>query len=413
MNHFQRQGGVLYAEDVPLEKIAQDVGTPVYIYSSATLRRHFRVFDGAFSEIDHLTCFAVKALSNIAVLSLLAKEGAGFDVVSAGELRRVIAAGGDPGKVVFSGVGKTRLELAEALDAGILCFNVESRAELRQLNDVAVGKGLRAPVSLRINPDVDPKTHPYIATGLRNNKFGIPWDDAEASYLVARDLPGITVTGLDCHIGSQISSIEPMVEAMEKMVALVDRLEALGLEVQHLDVGGGLGITYDSEQPPSPAAYAKELIRVLGSRKKKIITEPGRVIAGNAGILLTQVLLRKSNENKTFLIVDAGMNDVIRPALYDAWHGLEPVGAASGEEEIVDVVGPVCESGDFLARDRPLPFLDEGDLLAMRSAGAYGFVMSSNYNSRPRVAEVLVDGSEYRVIRRRETLEELFATESI
>ena len=413
MNHFEPRNGVLFAEEVPLQKIAQEVGTPVYVYSAATLRRHFQVFDGAFNEIDHLTCFAVKALSNIAILNLLATEGAGFDIVSGGELARVIAAGGDPQKVVFSGVGKTRDEMKQALEAGILCFNVESLAELNQLSEVAQGLGVQAPVSLRINPDVDPKTHPYIATGLRSNKFGIQWDEAEEIYILARDLKGIRVKGLDCHIGSQISSIEPMIEAMEKMVSLVDRLEALGLNIEHLDVGGGLGITYDDEKPPSPSAYASELIRVLGQRKKKIITEPGRVIAGNAGILLTKVLLRKKSQEKTFVIVDAGMNDSIRPALYDAWHGIEPVTHTERAPEVVDVVGPVCESGDFLARDRELPRMEEGDLVAMRSAGAYGFVMASNYNSRPRIAEVLVSGSQYHVIRERERIEDLFATESL
>jgi len=413
VNHFEPRNGVLFAEEVPLQKIAQEVGTPVYVYSAATLRRHFQVFDGAFNEIDHLTCFAVKALSNIAILNLLATEGAGFDIVSGGELARVIAAGGDPQKVVFSGVGKTRDEMKQALEAGILCFNVESLAELNQLSEVAQGLGVQAPVSLRINPDVDPKTHPYIATGLRSNKFGIQWDEAEEIYILARDLKGIRVKGLDCHIGSQISSIEPMIEAMEKMVSLVDRLEALGLNIEHLDVGGGLGITYDDEKPPSPSAYASELIRVLGQRKKKIITEPGRVIAGNAGILLTKVLLRKKSQEKTFVIVDAGMNDSIRPALYDAWHGIEPVTHTERAPEVVDVVGPVCESGDFLARDRELPRMEEGDLVAMRSAGAYGFVMASNYNSRPRIAEVLVSGSQYHVIRERERIEDLFATESL
>ncbi len=413
MNHFESRDGVLFAEDVPLEQIAREVGSPVYVYSSATLRRHFQVFDGAFSDIDHLTCFAVKALSNIAILNLLAQEGAGFDIVSGGELARVIAAGGDPQKVVFSGVGKTRDEMRQALEAGILCFNVESLAELNQLSGVAQELGVQAPVSLRINPDVDPKTHPYIATGLRSNKFGIQWDEAEEIYILAREMKGIRVKGLDCHIGSQISSIEPMVEAMEKMVALVDRLEELGLNIEHLDVGGGLGITYDDETPPSPSAYASELIRVLGDRKKKIITEPGRVIAGNAGILLTKVLLRKKSQDKTFVIVDAGMNDSIRPALYNAWHGIEPVAHADRPTEVVDVVGPVCESGDFLARDRELPRMEEGDLVAMRSAGAYGFVMASNYNSRPRIAEVLVSGTQYHVIRERERIEDLFATESL
>ncbi len=413
MNHFEPRDGVLFAEDVSLEHIGQEVGTPAYVYSAATLRRHFRVFDGAFRDVDHLTCFAVKALSNIAVLNLLAKEGAGFDIVSGGELARVLAAGGDPKKVVFSGVGKTRAELDAALGAGILCFNVESVAELHQLNEVAHARGVKAPVSLRINPDVDPKTHPYIATGLRSNKFGIQWDQAEDAYRIAKDLDWIQVKGLDCHIGSQISSLEPMVEAMEKMVGLLDRLKTIGISIDHLDVGGGLGITYDDETPPSPAVYAKELIRVLGKRKMKIITEPGRVIAGNAGILLTQVLLKKRSQNKTFVIVDAGMNDSIRPALYDAWHGIEPVTHTNRPKEVVDVVGPVCESGDFLARDRELPELEEGDLLAMRSAGAYGFVMASNYNSRPRIPEILVQDDTFHIIRKREGIDALFESESL
>ena len=414
MNHFEKREGVLHAEDISVLELAEKVGTPAYVYSAATLKRHFRVFDGAFKDVSHLTCFAVKALSNIAVLNLLAREGSGFDIVSGGELSRVLAAGGDPQKIVFSGVGKTRKEMSFALEAGILCFNVESEAELRQLSKVACEKGLVAPVSLRINPDVDPKTHPYIATGLRSNKFGIQWTDAEDMYRLADSLGGIRIKGLDCHIGSQISSLEPMVEAMEKMVGLIDRLEALGIRIEHLDVGGGLGITYDDETPPSPAVYAQELIRVLGNRPLTIITEPGRVIAGNAGILVTEVLLRKTSQDKTFVVVDAGMNDSIRPALYGAWHGIEPVVDREGRAlEVVDVVGPVCESGDFIARDRELPSLVEGDLLAVRSAGAYGFVMASNYNSRPRVPEVLVDAGTYHVIRRRERVEELYASESI
>lgn len=413
MNHFQRVNGVLMAEDVSFQRIADEVGTPVYVYSAATLRRHYRVFDQAFSSVEHLTCFAVKALSNIAVLNLLAKEGAGFDVVSIGELKRVFKAGGDPRKVVFSGVGKTREEMAFALEADIYCFNVESIAELHQLNEVALAADRRAPVSLRINPDVDPKTHPYIATGLRNNKFGISWDKAESTYALAASLPGLHVKGLDCHIGSQIATLAPMVEAMEKMVDLVDRLEAMGLSIEHLDVGGGLGITYENETPPSPAVYAQELIRVLGTRKKQIITEPGRVIAGNAGVLMTKVLLRKENDDKTFVVVDAAMNDALRASLYGAWHGIEPVVDRDRPLEEVDLVGPICESGDFLARDRELPELRAGELAIMRSAGAYGFVMSSNYNSRPRVPEVLVDGDQFHVIRRRERVDELFALETI
>ena len=413
MNHFNRIDGILHAESVPLSRIAQDVGTPVYIYSRATFERHFRVFDAAFAEVDHLVCFAVKACSNIAILQTLAQLGSGFDIVSEGELARVLHAGGNPAKIVFSGVGKTEREMEKALQAGILCFNVESLAELHQLSAVANRLGVQAPVSLRINPDVDPKTHPYIATGLRNNKFGIQWDKAIPAYKEAMALGGIRVLGLDCHIGSQISDITPMVEAMARMVELLDALKTLGLEIEHLDVGGGLGITYGAEVPPTPAVYASRLLDVLGPRRLRIIAEPGRVIAGNAGILLTKVLLTKENHGKRFVVVDAAMNDAIRPALYQAWHGIEPVAKARDETDEVDVVGPICESGDFLAQNRVLPRVEAGELLCLQSSGAYGFAMASNYNSRPRVPEVLVDGDRYHVIRDRESISSLYALERL
>ncbi|PIE15945.1 MAG: diaminopimelate decarboxylase [Proteobacteria bacterium] len=408
MNHFERgPDGALYAEGVPLSDIAEAVGTPTYVYSRATFTRHFTVFDAAWSDIDHLTCFAVKACSNLAVLQLLSRLGAGFDIVSGGELARVLRAGCDPARVVFSGVGKTRAEMAAALEAGILCFNVESAAELDQLGQVAAQVGTPAPVSLRVNPDVDPKTHPYISTGLKRNKFGVPWGDALALYRRAAASPHLDVVGLDFHIGSQLSDTGPLIEAIDRALELVDALATEGIIIRHLDVGGGLGITYKEEAPPSPAEYAATLIDRVGDRALTVLTEPGRVIAGNAGVLLMRCLLTKVNGEHEFVVVDAGMNDAIRPALYSAWHHIEPVAAPSQERRTVDVVGPVCESGDFFARDRELPTVAEGDLLVLRSAGAYGFVMASTYNSRPRPAEVLVDGQRLHVVRPRETVEEL------
>jgi len=418
MNHFQRAAdGTLHAEGVPLTRIADEVGTPTYIYSRATLERHFRVFDEAWAGQPHLVCYAMKALSNLTVLNLLAKLGAGFDIVSAGELARVLKAGGDASKVVFSGVGKRRDEMAAALQAGIKCFNVESEAELDHLDEVARAHGAKAPVSLRINPDVDPQTHPYISTGLSKNKFGIPQTRARAAYARAGELEGLDVVGLDYHIGSQLAQVEPMVEACRRVLGLMTQLFEDGHAIEHLDVGGGLGITYRDEAPPSPAEYAATLkaeLRAAGYQHLTILTEPGRVIVGNAGVMLMKVLLTKDNGVKRFAIVDAAMNDNIRPALYDAYQGLEPVApVATSQRQVVDVVGPVCESGDFFARDRDLPPLDEGDLLVMRSSGAYGFVMASNYNSRPRPAEVLVDGDSYTVVRTRETIEDLWRGELI
>jgi len=414
LNHFQRDAtGALCCEGVPLRDIAARVGTPTYVYSAATLRRHFRVFDEAWGQAPHLVAYSVKALSNLAVLRLLAREGAGFDIVSGGELARVLRAGGRADRVVYSGVGKTRAEMEAALEAGIRSFNVESLAELRTLSDVARAHGAAAPVSLRVNPAVDPQTHAYIATGLASSKFGIPQDRARDAYREALELPGLDVVGLDYHIGSQLSVLEPMVQALERMLELVDDLGREGLTLRDLDVGGGLGIPYADEQPPSPAAYAQRLLEVLAGRTLHIITEPGRVIAGNAGVLLMGVLRTKANLAKRFVVVDAAMNDAIRPALYGAWHTIEPVAPPRPGEETVDVVGPVCESGDFFARDRPLARVSEGDLLVLRTAGAYGFSMSSNYNSRPRAAEVLVDGERFAVVRARESVEDLFRGEVI
>lgn len=418
MNHFQRGAdGTLHAEGVSITSLVETTGTPVYVYSKATLERHFRVFDDAWSGQDHLVCYAMKALSNLAVLNVLAKLGAGFDIVSAGELARVIKAGGDPTKVVFSGVGKRRDEIAAALEAGIKCFNVESVAELGHISEVATRLGKVAPISLRINPNVDAKTHPYISTGLSKNKFGIPQSRARAAYAKAATMPGLKVVGLDYHIGSQLAEVEPMVEACRRVLGLMALLREDGHTIEHLDVGGGLGITYRDEAPPSPADYAATLIRELhaaGHQSLTILTEPGRVIVGNAGVMVMRVLLTKDNGVKKFAVVDAAMNDAIRPALYDAYHGLEPVAPVNGmDREVVDVVGPICESGDFFARDRDLPPLSEGDLLVMRSAGAYGFVMSSNYNSRPRPPEVMVDGDRFQVVRKRESLEDLWRGERL
>lgn len=412
MNHFHRgPDGALWAEEVPLARIAAEVGTPTYVYSRATLTRHYTVFDAAWADVDHLVCFAVKACSNLAVLDVLARLGAGFDIVSGGELARVLRVGGDPSRIVFSGVGKTAAELEAALSAGILCFNVESAAELEQLDAVAGRLGVRAPVSLRVNPDVDPKTHPYIATGLTRNKFGIPFAEALAAYRRAAALPHLDIVGLDFHIGSQLEDTSPVVEAINKALGLIDALTADGIPIHHLDVGGGLGITYRGEAPPSPSEYARTLIDRLEGRPLRLITEPGRVIAGNAGILLMRCLLTKRNGETEFVVVDAGMNDALRPALYGAWHDLEPVSPPRDERRVVDVVGPVCESGDFFARDRELPIVEAGELMVMRSAGAYGFAMASNYNSRCRPAEVLVDGDQLHVVREREQVEDLFRGE--
>jgi len=412
MSAFARKNGSLHVEDVPVARIAAEVGTPCYVYSRAALRESYGAYARGFGKTPHLVCYSVKACSNIAILRVLAKEGAGFDVVSGGELARVIRAGGDPGKVVFSGVGKTQDEVRQALTAGIRMFNVESPGELDVIDRVARDLGKRAPVALRINPDVDPKTHPYISTGLRCSKFGISIERAFEDYARARTLAGIEVVGADCHIGSQLTSIEPFREAVARMLNLVDRLIEAGFPLRYLDMGGGLGITYNTETPPSREAYAKALVEALGSRKLTVLVEPGRSIVGNAGILLTRVLYHKSNYEKNFVVVDAAMNDLARPALYDAYHAVEA--AEDGAPAITaDVVGPICETGDFFARGREVPAVPPGGLLVIRSAGAYGFSMSSNYNTRPRAAEVLVDGARFDVIRRRETLEDLLAPERI
>jgi diaminopimelate decarboxylase len=414
MNFFEYRGNELRAEDVPLAKIADEVGTPCYVYSLATLRRHYRVFDRAFGEAPHLVCYSVKANSNLAVLRTFAREGSGFDIVSGGELHRALAAGGDPKKIVFSGIGKTREEMEYALRQGILQFNVESSAELDELDAVARRMGARAPVALRVNPDVDPKTHPYISTGMKKAKFGIDLRRAVEEYERARTLDHLDVVGVDCHIGSQLTDVSPFRDALARVRGLVLELQGRGFTIRHLDFGGGLGITYESEMPPEPAEYAATLLADgIDKLGVTLVLEPGRVLVGNAGILLTRVLYRKETDTKKFIVVDGAMNDLIRPSLYGAFQAIDPVTRAERPREVVDVVGPVCESGDFLARDRELQEMRRGELLAVRSAGAYGFVMASNYNSRPRAPEVLVDGDAYFVVRTRETVEDLVRGETI
>lgn len=412
MDFFAYQHQRLMAESVDLQQLAERYGTPLYVYSRATLERHWRAFDQALGEHPHLVCYAVKANSNLAVLALLAGLGSGFDIVSAGELARVLRAGADPARVVFSGVGKTVGDMESALAAGIRCFNVESGTELRRLNEVAGAHGVTAPVSLRVNPDVDAQTHPYISTGLKENKFGISVESAPALYRQAADAAHLRVAGIDCHIGSQLTAITPFVDALNRVLELVERIESDGLALQHLDLGGGLGVTYRDERPPSPAEYVRPLLARLAGSGKEILIEPGRAIAANAGILLTQVLYLKENAPKHFAIVDAAMNDLLRPSLYGAWQDIVPVIPRQTPSRDYDVVGPVCETGDFLGKERSLA-LAEGDLLAIRSAGAYGFSMSSNYNSRPRAAEVIVDGETAHLVRRRESIEELYQGESI
>ncbi|SDG31546.1 diaminopimelate decarboxylase [Onishia taeanensis] len=416
MDHFDYRNGVLHAEDVPLASVAERFGTPCYVYSRATLERHFRAYDEALGSHPHLICYAVKANSNLAVLNVLARLGAGFDIVSRGELERVMAAGGDPAKVVFSGVAKQEDEMARALELGIKCFNVESLPELERLNAVAERLGKVAPVSLRVNPDVDARTHPYISTGLKDNKFGIPVDDALAAYERAAALPHLEVVGVDCHIGSQLTELAPFLDALDRLLALLERLEERGIQVEHLDLGGGLGVPYQGERPPEPFAYATALLERLASRGGRSLTllfEPGRSIAANAGVMLTRVEFLKPGETKNFAIVDAAMNDLIRPALYQAWQAILPVDTREPRESATfDVAGPVCETGDFLGKDRELA-IAPGDLLAVRSAGAYGFVMASNYNSRPRPAEVMVDGETLHLVRRRERVEELWNGEAL
>lgn len=410
MNAFNFKDNTLHAEHVALNQIAENFGTPCYVYSKSALTQAFERFDAGFKGTNHLVCFAVKSNPSLAILNLFAKLGAGFDIVSGGELARVIAAGGDPSKVVFSGVGKTADEMRAALEAGIFCFNVESASELVRLNDIAGFMGKVAPVSLRVNPNVDAKTHPYISTGLKNNKFGVAYEDALDIYLQAAAMPNIAIHGVDCHIGSQITELSPFLDAFDRVLALVDALEKNKIHIQHIDLGGGIGICYSDEMPPDFTEYAKAMLAKLGKRDIKLVFEPGRALVGNAGVLLTKVEYLKHTETKNFAIVDAAMNDLMRPALYDAYHAIEAVKPRVATTHNYEIVGPVCESGDFLGHDRDLA-LAEGDLLAIMSAGAYGMSMSSNYNTRPRAAEVMVDGDKSIVIRQREKVQDLFALE--
>ena len=414
MDFFQYKNNQLMAENLPVKQLAEQFGTPLYVYSKATLERHWHAFNNAFGEHPHLVCFAVKSNPNIAILNVMAKLGSGFDIVSQGELERVLAAGGDAGKVVFSGVAKSRHEIARALEVNIRCFNVESEAELLRINQVAGEMGKIAPISLRVNPDVDAHTHPYISTGLKENKFGVSVEQAREVYKVAATLPNIKIVGMDCHIGSQLTELQPFLDAVDRLIVLMEQLKQDGIHLKHLDLGGGLGVTYTDETPPHPTEYAKALWEKLSAFSElEIIVEPGRAITANAGILVTKVEYLKSNESRNFAIVDAGMNDMIRPALYQAYMNiLEIDRTLAREEKIYDVVGPICETSDFLGKQRKLA-IAEGDYLAQRSAGAYGASMSSNYNSRPRTAEVMVDGDKAYLIRRREPLNELWQLESL
>ncbi|WP_271409759.1 diaminopimelate decarboxylase [Pseudomonas sp. Q1-7] len=412
MDAFTYRDGELFAEGVALSNIAARFGTPTYVYSREAIEAGYKAYADALTGTPGMVCYAVKANSNLGVLNLLARLGAGFDIVSSGELERVLAAGGDPSRIVFSGVGKSRDDMRRALEAGVHCFNVESRNELERLQNVAAAMEVKAPVSLRVNPDVDAGTHPYIATGLKENKFGIAIDEAEAVYAQAASLPNLDVIGVDCHIGSQLTSLEPFLDALDRLLALIDRLAERGIAIRHLDLGGGLGVRYRDEQPPQPGDYIQAVRQRLQGRNLELLFEPGRSIVANAGVLLTQVEYLKHTEHKDFAVIDAAMNDLIRPALYEAWMDVVPVAPHAGIERTYDLVGPICETGDFLARERNLA-LAEGDLLAIRSAGAYGFVMSSNYNTRGRAAEVLVDGEQAFEVRRRETIEDLYAGESL
>lgn len=412
MNSFTLKNNVLHAENVALNSIAHEFGTPCYVYSKSALVQAFASFSAGFKGSSHLVCFAVKSNPNLAILNLFASLGAGFDIVSGGELARVLAAGGDPKKIVFSGVGKTETEMQAALNAGIFCFNVESASELIRLNKVAGAMGKVAPVSLRVNPNVDAKTHPYISTGLKNNKFGVAYEDALNIYLQAATMPNIAIHGVDCHIGSQITELSPFLDAFDRVLGLVEALEKKGIHIQHIDAGGGIGICYNDETPPEFTAYATAMREKLGSRNLMLVFEPGRALVGNAGVLLTKVEYLKPAESKNFAIVDAAMNDLMRPALYEAYHDIKPVQPREADAISYEIVGPVCESGDFLGHDRVLA-LNEGDLLAIMSAGAYGMSMASNYNTRPRAAEVMVDGSSRHLIRKREVIADLFALEKI
>lgn len=413
MSVFSYRDGHLYAEQVAVNQLAQQFGTPLYIYSRAALENHYRAFDEAFATVPHQVCYAVKANSNLAVLNVLARLGAGFDIVSGGELARVLAAGGDASKVVFSGLGKQEAEIETALNVGIACFNVESAAEIHRINAVAVRLNKKARISLRVNPDVDAQTHPYISTGLKENKFGIAIEDALGVYLEAAQLEGLEVIGIDCHIGSQLTTTTPFADALDRVLAMIDTLATHNIHIEHLDIGGGLGVRYRDETPPSPAEYAQALLPKLAGRNFTVYLEPGRAIAANAGILVTQVEFLKPTAHKNFAIIDAAMNDLIRPSLYGSWMDIIPVQInPNNESKVYDIVGAVCETGDFLGKDRDLA-INAGDLLAVCGAGAYGFVMSSNYNTRGRAAEVMVDGDQAYLIRRRETINELFALESV
>jgi diaminopimelate decarboxylase len=411
MSHFSFREGLLHAEEIPVELLARAYGTPTYIYSRAALEENYRAYAGAMGSTD-LVCYAVKANSSLAVLNVLARCGAGFDIVSAGELERVLLAGGDAGKVVFSGVAKTATEMQRALEAGIRCFNVESAAELERLNAVAVGMGKKAPVSIRVNPDVDASTHPYISTGLKENKFGIHIENVFAVYRRAAELPGIRIEGIDCHIGSQLTKLSPFLDAVDRVLGIIDQLAAIGITLHHIDMGGGLGVRYREETPPTPREYVQGLRQKLAGRNLSLIIEPGRSIAANAGILITRVEYLKSNGEKNFAIIDAAMNDMIRPSLYQAWMEISRIAEGPGSCARYDLVGPVCETGDFLGKDRDL-CLEAGDILAMFCAGAYGFSMASNYNSRGRAAEIMVDGKNHFLVRARETISDLVRGESV
>lgn len=411
MDHFNYQSNALYAENVSVRTIADTYGTPCFIYSRATLERHLRVYQEAMADLPHLICFAVKANSNLAVLNVLSRMGAGFDIVSGGELERVMAAGGDPGKVIFSGLGKSTAEIEQALNAGIRCFNVESEAELSRINEIALAHGTQAPISIRVNPDVDAGTHPYISTGLKENKFGIASESAIDVYRRAATMEGISIKGIDCHIGSQLTSIEPFLDAIDRLLQMTDQLADEGINISHFDMGGGLGVAYGDEEPPHPSELIAAVRGRFNERNMTLMVEPGRSIAANAGIFVTRVEYLKYNDHKNFAIVDGAMNDLLRPALYAAWQDIVPISKREGATLVYDVVGPVCESADFLGKDRELA-LAAGDLLAVRSAGAYGFVMSSNYNSRPRAAEVMVDGDQHFLVRQRESVPALFELEN-
>ncbi|HOK07003.1 MAG TPA: diaminopimelate decarboxylase [Syntrophales bacterium] len=413
MHHFNYVKGELYCEEVPVREVAEAVGTPFYLYSRRTLTHHFRVFDGAFASVPHLTCFAVKANSNIAILALFAAEGGGADIVSGGELFRALKAGVDPAKIVYSGVGKKVEEIDYALSEGILMFNIESFQELEVVNERAARLGKKAGIALRVNPDVDPETHPYISTGLKENKFGVDIDAAIEAYSRAARLKNLDIRGVSCHIGSQLTKLSPFLDALDRLKILLGRLEMEGIDIRYLDLGGGLGITYRDEEPPHPSRYAEAIVDAAQELPVTFVFEPGRVIVGNAGILVTKVLYTKQNEGKNFLIVDAGMNDLVRPSLYKAYHAIQPLTRRRRRTIVADVVGPICESGDYLAKEREVPDFQPGEMLAVMSAGAYGFTMASNYNSRPRVAEVMADGKEWFVIRRRETMNDLVRGEVV